>query len=389
MSMRVAERERPAEVLEREVAPRLPSVPTAGVDIQVATAKQFPRSIELFVRRCKEMATLTTEIASSCVYALPRDGKTIEGPSARLAEIVASAWGNLRIQAGTSDQDDRFITARGEAWDVETNVAIAFEVRRRITSSDKTDRSGKVIPGKTYSDDMITVTGNAAASIALRNAVFKAVPSAFWKPIYNECRKVIAGDAQTFHARRDETLKAFALMGVQKERLLASLGLAGVLDLKIDHMVTLTGIYNALKDGETTVEEAFPDTAGPIRPAQRVSTSEAQAAEPPPAAAAPAQAEAPAPADPVPAVMRESGHTVTVVPERQNVGVIVKVDLHDGGAATIELSTGFRAATRDPELIAAAKKREGTGVELELVTRASSDPRKYFPILEAIEEPVL
>src|SRR5689334_8327744 len=113
-----AAKPRDAEVLEREVSATLPSVRSGSVDVQVSTAKQFPRSITTFIRRATEMATLTPDIAASCVYALPRDGRTIEGPSARLAEIVAHAWGNMRIQAGVSDQDDRFVTARGEAWDV-------------------------------------------------------------------------------------------------------------------------------------------------------------------------------------------------------------------------------------------------------------------------------
>lgn len=154
----------------REIGSNLPAAGGATVDVQVSTARRFPRSITQFVHSATEMATLTPEIAASCVYAIPRDGKTIEGPSARLAEIVASAWGNLRIQAGATSDDGRFVVARGEAWDVQTNVAIGFEVKRKITNRG----------GATFSDDMIVVTGNAAASIALRNAVFKTVPSSFW-----------------------------------------------------------------------------------------------------------------------------------------------------------------------------------------------------------------
>lgn len=246
------------EVLEREVAPSLPAQAGGTVDTQVATARRYPRSITAFMQRAQELATLNGEIAASCVYAVPREGKMIEGPSARLAEIVAHAWGNLRIQAGTTEIDDRFITARGEAWDVESNVAIAFEVRRRITGR----------AGKTYSDDMVTVTGNAAASIALRNAVFKTVPSSFWKPIYAKCRQVIAGDAKTFHARRDEMLKQFGVMGVTPQQLSDLVGVKGPLDITLEHMVTLTGVFTAIKDGDTTIEEAFAKDA-PIQQPQR------------------------------------------------------------------------------------------------------------------------
>src|SRR5262245_34176726 len=168
----------------------------AEVDVQIATARRYPRSVRTFIDEAVTMATLDEETAGACFYALPRDGKTIDGPSARLAEIVASAWGHLRVQARIVDEDDRFITARGEAWDVQRNVGMAFEVRRRIT-----DRKGKK-----YSDDLVMVTGNAASSIALRNAIFKVIPSAFWRPIYLKCREVAVGKAETLVHKRTTML---------------------------------------------------------------------------------------------------------------------------------------------------------------------------------------
>lgn len=70
------------------------------LDQQVATARAFPRSIKKFQQQCLEMATLNEQVAEECFYALPRkengETKMIEGPSARLAEIVASSWGNCR-----------------------------------------------------------------------------------------------------------------------------------------------------------------------------------------------------------------------------------------------------------------------------------------------------
>lgn len=340
----------PPEVLEREISPTLPMTGGGTVDVQVSTARRFPRSITTFIRRATEMATLTPEIAASCVYALPRAGKTIEGPSARLAEIVAHAWGNLRIQAGATDNDDRYITARGEAWDVESNVAIGFEVRRRITKAN----------GSTYDDDMITVTGNAAASIALRNAVFKAVPSSFWKPIYQKCRQVIAGDAQTFAARRDAMIKAFMVAGVTPERLCLGIGLKGIADITLDHMVTLVGVLNAIKEGETTIEDAFPEGGGVQmpQPAQRKSQ---QAASPEPVTAP----VPPTPPPPPPAP------TAPAADPQPNVGTITSVDERQGGTL-ITLSTGFKCATRNADFIAAAKGLKASGARVELGTRAAS-----------------
>ena len=48
------------------------------LDIQITTAKRFPRSITAFQTEARSMVTATQEIAESCFYVLPRktqDGK--------------------------------------------------------------------------------------------------------------------------------------------------------------------------------------------------------------------------------------------------------------------------------------------------------------------------
>lgn len=355
---------REPELVEQEVSPTLPMKGGGTVDVQVATARQYPRSITSFIQRATEMATLTPDIAASCVYALPRDGKTIEGPSARLAEIVANAWGNLRIQAGATENDDRYITARGEAWDVEANTAIAFEVRRRITNR----------RGDTFNDDMISVTGNAAASIALRNAVFKAVPSSFWRPIYLQCRKVVAGDVRTFGSRRDEMMKAFAVMGVTEPMLCGALALKGKADITLEHMTTLVGIFNSLKDGETTIEEAFPATGGIHlpQPGQRVQ-------QPQPAAAAPADVPA---AAAVPPAETAKAEPTKAEEKPQHIGRIADITPSPDGTITrVVLDTGFLALTQNQSIVTDAKDAREIGAIVELVTRAPADPAKFKPTI--------
>jgi hypothetical protein len=218
----------------------------------IATAKRFPRSLKTFKDRALEMATLDQETAESCIYALPRDGKTIEGPSSRFAEILASAYGNMRIEGRPVDDDGRFITARGTAFDIQNNVLIAFETKRRITSKN----------GKRFSDDMVGVTSNAATSIAIRNAVLKVVPKAFWGPVYDACRQVAVGDASTLVGRRDKMLAYFLKLGVTHEKVFRLLEIKGAEDITLEHLATLKGLATAIKEGDTTVDEAF---AGPTR----------------------------------------------------------------------------------------------------------------------------
>jgi hypothetical protein len=241
-----------AEVVEHEVTAALPL--GGEVDVQIATARRYPRSIVTFRNTALEMATLDEDTASSCFYVLPRrneEGKNIEGPSARLAEILASAWGHMRIQAATIGEDERFVTSRGAAWDLQNNVAIAYDVKRRITG-----RKGR------YNDDMIGMTGNAGASIALRNAVLKVIPSSYWRPIYLACRKVAVGDQQTLGHRRAAMLEHFGKLGLKPEQVFAVVDAQGIEDITLERLLILKGIATALKEGDTTIEEAFAPREG-------------------------------------------------------------------------------------------------------------------------------
>jgi hypothetical protein len=47
-------------------------------------------------------------------------------------------------------------------------------------------------------------------------------------------------------------------MGIVEERVLAAAGKPSVEDIGPDDLLTLKGIATALKDGDTTVEDAFP-----------------------------------------------------------------------------------------------------------------------------------
>lgn len=236
------------------------------IDMQVATAHKFPRSIKRFRQEALAMVTLNESVAESCIYALPRSGKTIEGPSARFAEVVASAWGNCRAGARVVSDAGDFITAQGVFHDLERNVAITYEVQRRITNN----------KGQRFNADMIGVTGNAASSIALRNAILKGVPKAFWDDMYQAARATVMGDFQTLANRRAEALKAFISLGVSNTQVFAKLGVAGIEDIGLEHLVVLRGMITAIKDGDTTPEQAFAPEEG-ATPAAKVEPKKPEA----------------------------------------------------------------------------------------------------------------
>lgn len=359
------------EVLEVNDPGALTILRDAEVDLQISTARKYPRSVTSFMRRGQELATLSPEIAAACIYAVPRDGRTIEGPSARFAEIMLHAWGNARAEGKVVGNDAEFVTSRGVCWDLETNTAIGYEVRRRITNRN----------GQTYNADMITVTGNAGSSIALRNAILKNIPTPFWKPIYNRCRQVVAGDAKTFASRRDDMLHEFAVMGVTEARLCAAMSLKGKADMTLEHMATLAGFYTALKDGDTTIEEAFPDTGGlgTPQPAQRKSQQpngdgHAAPASPPSTVSA-TEPKAPASGQP---------STPASGPANPNVFVGVLTELDAKGSAHVatlltDTKETKRFAIKAADVLEDAQLAKSAGAQVTVTLKPSADPAKYLP----------
>lgn len=223
------------------------------VECQLDAAHKYKRSVATFLKEAIGMATLNRQVAESCIYSLPRDGKMIAGPSVRLAEICLSAYGNLQAGARVvgEDSDGKTISAQGVVWDMERNVRVVVEVNRRITTK----------TGRRFSDDMVVTTGNAAASIALRNATFRVVPRAYVDTIYQKVREVAVGDAKTLEARRAEIISRLGKMGVTTDRILARLERRAVEDIGLEDLEVLIGLGTAIKHQEQGIDDAFPPVA--------------------------------------------------------------------------------------------------------------------------------
>lgn len=228
---------------------QLDTIERANVDSQIATAKQYPRDLRRAINNSIAMATLDVPTAQSCGYALPRGGKPITGPSVHLAKLIVSNYGNIRAEAKVVQITDKQVISRGTCWDLENNVATAFEVRRSIVG-----RSGQ-----RFSDDMITVTGNAANSIAYRNAVFSVIPKAITDKVYQAAQHTITGDLSDedkIIARRKKCIDFFKdEFGISEQEVVMLCGKQTVNQIKANEIALLLGITQSLTDGDTTVDE--------------------------------------------------------------------------------------------------------------------------------------
>ena len=247
----------------------LQAMTKSELDVSIVTAKQYPRHLPTVLNKIQTYATMDTETAEECFYVLRRGGSTIEGLSIRMAEIIAASWGNLRVQARIIANDGKTITAQAGCHDLESNVAMVTEVKRRITDK----------YGRTYSDDMQTVTGNAALSIARRNAILSVVPKAITKKIIAEVKQVAMGQALDLETSRQNMVEYFAKLGATEEMVLHYLGITKREEIDKEMVFELRGLANAIKEGTSTTEEAIIKPFRDAKVAEAAEKKSATAAE--------------------------------------------------------------------------------------------------------------
>lgn len=241
-----------------------------GIDI----AKRYPRDPMQCKKTVLQLAAADRETAEACFFVLPRKKKNndtgkmedanIEGESIRLAEIVATSWKNIRY--GTRiinvDKVNKTITAQAMVMDLENNITTSIEETKNIAYKD----------GKIYNQDMITMTGKAAQSIALRNAIFKAVPKAFFSQVMKEIKQVAIGnkpgymeDGKDFKPvpiadRIQKAIKFFTNWGISEARIFSVLSVTKVEEITEEHLITLTGLKSGINSGDVDLITAFPIT---------------------------------------------------------------------------------------------------------------------------------
>lgn len=233
------------EVVETNTA--LEAQMRGEIDMQIATAKRYPREISRVREKVLALATCDQKTAESCFYTIPREGKMIQGPSVRLAEIVAGSYGNIKCAARVLGIEETHVVCQAVCMDMESNYSVSVEVRRRITTK----------AGKRYSEDMIVTTANAGCAIAYRNAVYKVVPMAMLKDVEESIRKVGLGDERTMTDRRKAAITYFEGHGHKKEQVMALLQKRKIEDIDLGDVGILRGIIEAVKEGSTTLAEVF------------------------------------------------------------------------------------------------------------------------------------
>lgn len=236
---------------------QIQSIVRAEIDMKVATAKQYPRVLSRVKQDMLSFATLDEETASACFYTLPRGGKTIQGPSVRLAEIAISSFGNIsagtRVLSVEASGENPHVTIQSVCHDMQNNVTVSIEKRRAINAKKNKDGTKKPI-----SDDDIQLAVNACSAVAFRDAAFKVIPQALIKPVFDAAKRVAVGDVKSLSVNRQKVIDRLKQMGALEDRILAVVEARKVDDVTVEKLEILIGLGTSIRDGQTTIEKAFP-----------------------------------------------------------------------------------------------------------------------------------
>lgn len=221
----------------------------ASIDSQVATAKQYPRSLRRVLDNSIVIATMNKETAMSCRYTKPVGGRQITGASVHLARIICQQYGNIRIQQRIKSIDRNSVVAEAVAFDMETNYAVCVEARRSILKKD----------GTRYDESTVETNAMAIMAIAERNAILKVIPKSIIDNVYKEAFNFAYGDLTDKAKLLKERNRLFNVFkdtyAMQEKDVIKCIGLNTKEAVTAEHVADLFGIIQSLKDKEITVED--------------------------------------------------------------------------------------------------------------------------------------
>ena len=228
----------------------------AQVQGQIMMAKAYPRNMDEVLANVESACSRKT-LAEHALYTYARGGTDISGPTIRLMEALASAYGNIKAGYEVVEADSEKSRIRAYAYDMQSNVLIErnFDVEHvRYANGQKK----RLIDQR----DIYEVIANNA-SRRVRACLQQIVPGDIVDYAVELTKKTLTENVDTSPAARNSLVKAFSEYGVTKVMLEAYI--QRKMDaITADQIVKLRGVYASLRDGIATVTDFFDPNAKPI-----------------------------------------------------------------------------------------------------------------------------
>lgn len=223
------------------------------IQAMVFMAKQFPRNQIQAADRILNACTRQT-LADSAIYSYQRGGQSVEGPSIRLAEVLAQNWGNLDFGIRELSQENGVSTVEAYAWDLETNVrqAKVFQVAHKRMAKGGT---------KTLTDprDIYEMVANQG-SRRLRACILSIIPGDIVEAALAQCSVTQAASVGATPEEIKETIRKMTVVmskfGITTENIQERYQ-CRLEAIRPAQIVELRKIHTSLKDGMSKPSDWF------------------------------------------------------------------------------------------------------------------------------------
>ncbi len=212
-------------------------------------AQKFPRNEQQcyteIINSCKRPF-----LAEQAMYAYPRGGTLVTGPSIRLAEAMAQSWKHLDFGIEEISQSNGVSIAKAFCIDLQKNT------RSTKTFYVKHERhSKKGVTRLTDPREIYELVANQG-SRRLRACILAILPGDVIEAAVEQCKKTLESSDIPIADQVRKMVIAFDELGVKVEHLEKRLGhkLDSVISAEI---VTLKSVYKSIKDGMASREDFF------------------------------------------------------------------------------------------------------------------------------------
>ena len=223
------------------------------VKMAIFLAKQFPRNIIEAENKIKESCKRIS-LASTAIYSYQRGkGNKVEGPSIRLAEVLAQNWGNMQYGIKELENKNGESTMMAYCWDMENNVK-----QEKIFTVKHVRDTSKYGKQKLEQERDIYEATASSASRRLRACILGVIPGDVVEMAVEQCNQTMRGQSDVpLKDRIKGAIEHFGKhYGVTQEMIENEFGYNAEAFTEYT-LVELTKINTSLKDGMSVVDDWF------------------------------------------------------------------------------------------------------------------------------------
>lgn len=230
----------------------------AEAEVQAAyiIAKKYPRNLDESDKRI-QAACGRKMLAEQAMYEYPRGNTRVRGPSIRLAEVLAQAWGNIDCGVREISQNKGVSVAEAYAIDLETNTRVTKVFHAQH------NRGGKNAKTLTDSRDIYEAVANQGAR-RLRACILAVVPGDVVDYAVELCEETQRKNLGDIREQVTKMKEAFLPYEITIDDITSEFG-CSERGLTADHIIKLKRIFRSLKDGMGQPWDYFKSIPEPVK----------------------------------------------------------------------------------------------------------------------------